>query len=102
MISSVVRFWFVLKFSTCDLQIKDAIIELSPLSFFGYLCEETQYLFSSLSLAPPAPTALTFCHPFCLSLPGLPSTASSPLMEERRIVLGSVVDLSFCGIGTAV
>lgn len=55
MISSVVRFWFVLKFSTCDLQIKDAIIELSPLSFFGYLCEETQYLFSSLSLAPPPP-----------------------------------------------
>lgn len=76
MSSSIVRFWWVLKFSTFDLEIRDTIYFLHWI-FLGvcvYLWEEIQYPFSfTFSCTHTAPPP--YWHPFCLFLPtwALPS-----------------------------
>lgn len=101
--SSIVRFWWVLKFITYDLQIKDAITQLSLLSFFegGCIYVRKLRLLSHCQL-PPAPTQPTPCATlsFCLSLMDL-LTSFLPI-----VVLGEDFTLlsswPFCGVCTAV
>lgn len=102
MISSTVWFGWVLKLSTFDLQIKDAIISLSSLNFLFwrvYLCAETQCPFSfTFSCTPPPPHLLTS---FLSLFPWSPLNSFLP-------IVGSEKDFTwfrswpFCGVSAAV